>query len=105
MSNEITDLRDRLQHEWEGGSRTSPGMRRVSFNIFMLFKIRALEAGLETAITFNGIITKDAELRNRAEIIERLLAKLEAMEQENSNLRERLARYGVIFRPSDGRSA
>ena len=42
------------------------------------------------------------------EIVERLNAletKLEAMEKENAEFRERLARYGVVFQHGDGRSA
>ena len=34
-----------------------------------------------------------------------LEAKLEAMKRENTEFRKRLARYGVVFQPGDGRGA
>ena len=79
---EITELRDRLQEEWE--SEGTPGLRRVNFDIFLLFKVRDLEAKLE--VTERRALDMEYAADNNNEACKRVEAKLEAIERAYSLL-------------------
>ena len=96
---DITKLRDKLQEEWESGR--TPGVRLVDFDLFLLFKVRDLEAklidlggyvsaqtGRRILVSYSDLWDRHAALKTKLEATEREVRRLKIAVAANEHIKQ-----------------